>query len=250
MDKFITLFQRLGIPEKTARIYLDLLTYGSSSISEMSLRTTLHRPEIYRSLPFLIEERLIEETLRWKRSFYKALSPDRIEALIREFEQKNEPIVAELKNQYERLEKNISVSYQEGKAGVSRVFDDIVDSLPKWAIFYRISAENDVERANTYVPKDYREKRDKKQLERIVISSNRAATVKQKRLERDILIIPKEYDLFDQDVTMTVYGDKMAYIDFSNESSIIIENPMIADFQKKLFILLQKLLERHWDIGR
>ena len=35
------------------------------------------------------------------------------EALIREFEQKNEPIVAELKNQYERLEKNISVSYQE-----------------------------------------------------------------------------------------------------------------------------------------
>ncbi len=244
MDKFITLFQRLGIPEKTAKIYLDLLTYGSSSISEMSQRTTLHRPEIYRALPYLQEEHLVEEIIKWKRSFYKALSPDRIEALIREFEQKNEPIIVELKNQYERLEKNISVSYQEWRIGVTRVFDDIVESLPKWSVFYRISAENDVEKSNSYLPKDYREKRDKKQLERMVISSSKAALPKQKRLERDILIIPKLYDLFDQDVTMTIYGDKVAYIDFSNESSIIIENPMIADFQKKLFILLHKLIEQ------
>lgn len=78
----------------------------------------------------------------------------------------------------------------------------------------------------------------------MVISSSKAALPKQKRLERDILIIPKLYDLFDQDVTMTIYGDKVAYIDFSNESSIIIENPMIADFQKKLFILLHKLIEQ------
>lgn len=120
-----------------------------------------------------------------------------------------------------------------------------MESLPKGSVFYRISAENDVEKSNSYLPKDYREKRDKKQLERMVISSSKAAFPKQKRLERDILIIPKLYDAFDQDVTMTIYGDKVAYIDFSNESSIVIENPMIADFQKKLFILLQKLLERH-----
>ncbi len=222
MDKFLTLFQRLWIPEKTTKIYLDLLTYGSSSISEMSQRTTLHRPEIYRALPFLIEEKLIEETLRWKRSFYKPLSPDRIDDLIHEFERKNEPIVQELRNRYERLEKNISVSYQEWKIWVSRVFDDIVESLPKY----------------------YREKRDKKQLERMVISSSKAALPKQKRLERDIIVIPKEYDLFDQDVTMTIYGHKVAYIDFSNESSIIIENPMIADFQKKLFLLIHKLIKQ------
>ena len=78
----------------------------------------------------------------------------------------------------------------------------------------------------------------------MVISSSKAAFPKQKRLERDILIIPKLYDAFDHDVTMTIYGDTVAYIDFSNESSIIIENPMIADFQKKLFILLHKLIEQ------
>ena len=64
MDKFITLFQRIGIPEKTAKIYLDLLEYGSSSISDISQRTTLHRPEIYRSLPFLMGEHLVEEIIK------------------------------------------------------------------------------------------------------------------------------------------------------------------------------------------
>jgi hypothetical protein len=76
----------------------------------------------------------------------------------------------------------------------------------------------------------------------VVISSSKAAVPKQKRLERDIIVIPKEYDEFDQDVTMTIYGDKVAYIDYSSESSIIIDNPMIADFQKKLFKLLYKKL--------
>lgn len=76
----------------------------------------------------------------------------------------------------------------------------------------------------------------------MVISSSKAAIPKQKRLERDMLIIPKEYDEFNQDVTMTIYGDKVAFIDFGQENSIIIENPMIADFQKKLFRLLYKKL--------
>ena len=76
----------------------------------------------------------------------------------------------------------------------------------------------------------------------MVISSSKAAIPKQKRLERDILIIPKEYDEFNQDVTMTIYGNKVAFIDFGQENSIIIENPMIADFQKKLFRLLYKKL--------
>lgn len=76
----------------------------------------------------------------------------------------------------------------------------------------------------------------------MVISSSKAAIPKQKRLERDILIIPRNMMNSIQDVTMTIYGDKVAFIDFGQENSIIIENPMIADFQKKLFRLLYKKL--------
>jgi sugar-specific transcriptional regulator TrmB len=61
MEKYIKLFERIGIREKMTRIYLDLLEYGTSSIADICQRTELHRPEIYRSLPFLIESALIRE---------------------------------------------------------------------------------------------------------------------------------------------------------------------------------------------
>lgn len=244
MNTFLTLFERIGIPEKVARIYLDLLDHGGSSIADICQRTELHRPEVYRALPYLIEEKLVREYIKWKRNFYNALSPVRIEEMARDFEKRSAPLIDQLKNKFENLGKDISVSYQEWRSGVSRVFDDIVDSLPKGSVFYRISAENDITKSNTYLPKDYRERRDKKWLERRVISSEKAATPKQKRLERDIVVIPREYDEFDQDVTMTVYGNKVAYIDFTNESSIIIENAMIADFQKKLFMLTYRKLKK------
>ena len=64
MDKFITLFERIGISEKTARIYLTLLEHGTSSIADICKRGVLHRAEVYRAIPYLREERLIEETIR------------------------------------------------------------------------------------------------------------------------------------------------------------------------------------------
>jgi sugar-specific transcriptional regulator TrmB len=244
MEKYIKLLERLGIGEKISRVYLDLLEHGTSSIADVSRRSELHRIEVYRAIPYLEEEKLITPIQRGKRTLYRPLSPEGIHDMIRDFERRNAPVMDELMNKYEKLWKNISISYQEWASGVTRVFDDIIDTLPNGSVFYRISAENDVAKSNTYLPKNYRERRDKKWLERMVISSSKAALPKQKRLERDIVVIPKEYDEFDQDVTMTIYGDKVAFIDFGEENSIIIENPMIADFQKKLFKLLYKKLKK------
>lgn len=84
---------------------------------------------------------------------------------------------------------------------------------------------------------------------RISINFSNQLWLSSLRLERDIIVIPKEYDEFDQDVTMTIYGDKVVYIDYSSESSIIIDNAMIADSQKKLFKLLYKKNENFNEVS-
>jgi hypothetical protein len=68
-----------------------------------------------------------------------------------------------------------------------------------------VSTENDVTRANTYLPHDYREKRDKKNLERYVIMSSKSAKDKNPRLERELVMIPENIDDFDQNISMTIY---------------------------------------------
>lgn len=135
------------------------------------------------------------------------------------------------------------VEYREGRKGITAVFGDIVASLAEDETFYRVTSEVDVEKVNTYLPANYRSLRDKKKLQRYVIMSANAAKVKQKRLDRDLVVIPPSVDDFRDNVLMTIYGHKVAYIDFNTETSITIENAMIAEFQKKLFKLAYNSLK-------
>ena len=56
--------------------------------------------------------------------------------------------------------------------------------------------------------------------------------------------IPKEFDLFEDNVSMVIYGNKTAHIDYNSKTSSVVESEKIARFQEKLFKLLWKKLER------
>jgi hypothetical protein len=88
----------------------------------------------------------------------------------------------------------------------------------------------------------YARVRDTKKLERLVITSQEKAQSKVKKLNRSIKAIPKEVDLFEDNISLVIYGDKTAYIDYSSQTSFIIESAKIAHFQEKLFKLLYKNL--------
>jgi len=74
--------------------------------------------------------------------------------------------------------------------------------------------------------------------------SEKASKTKKNRLERDLVVIPEKYDEFRDDVFMSIYSNKVAYIDFKTKASIIIENKQIAKFQEKAFKLLFKSLNK------
>jgi hypothetical protein len=74
--------------------------------------------------------------------------------------------------------------------------------------------------------------------------SANAAKVKKSRLDRDLVVMPASMDSFQDDILMTIYGDKVAYIDFNTETSITIDNALIADFQKKIFKIAYNALKK------
>lgn len=244
MSTYSSFLGKIGIPEKAVSIYLDLLEHGRSSPSEIVSRTGLHRPEVYRFLPFLIDRELVHSSKTGKRQFFTAASPQHIEKLFAELQQNATYVIAALSEKYAAMNQKPHVEYREGRKGITGVFADITASLKPGETFYRVTSETDVEKVNTYLPANYRDVRDKKNLQRYVIMSANAAKVKQKRLDRDLVVIPANVDDFRDNVLMTIYGHKVAYIDFNTETSIIIENPMIADFQKKLFKLAYDSLRK------
>lgn len=243
MKNFIPLLKSIGLWENGANVYVALLEIGTCTISELSQKSQLHRTQLYRVLPFLIESGFIIQSFEWKKKYYSPGNPEIIEQAYQDFQEKNAQNIEYLKNIYNNLEKKPTIRYEKWAKWITKVFSDIVSSTKKWDIFYRITSEVDTDFINkNYLPKDYREKRDKKELERYVIMSNKASKGKSRKLEREIKVIPEKMDEFEDNVFMTIYGKKVAFIDFNSESSIIIENQQIADFQKKLFKMLYKNL--------
>ncbi|MFA5917660.1 MAG: helix-turn-helix domain-containing protein [Candidatus Gracilibacteria bacterium] len=244
MKNFIPILESIGLQKNSAIIYLALLEQGKSTITEITNYTSLHRVQIYRLLPFLLESGFIILSKRGKRKYYFPASPDKINEAYKEMQERNKGNIGKLLDIYGNLNKKPIITYDEGKKGITNVFNDIIDSSKTGDTFYRITSETDVEKINNeYLPKDYREKRDKKDLERYVIMSSNAAKIKRPRLEREIKIIPENTIEFKDNVLMTIYANKIAFIDFNTETSIIIENKDMADFQKKIFKLLYKSLK-------
>jgi len=243
MKKYIPLLHWIWLWEKPASIYLALLEHGESSITQIQTQTSLHRAEIYRFIPILLEKQLLIVSMKWKRKLYSPASPIKIQEAYREQEELNKWSIHQLLDKYSHINKKPHVIYWEWEKAITNVFSDIIDSQKKGDIFYRITSEEDVHEVNKkYLPKNYREKRDQKELERYVIMSSQAGKSKDNRLERDLKFIPQEIDEFNNNVFMSIYANKVAFIDFNSESSIIIENKQIADFQKRLFKLLYKKL--------
>lgn len=242
MNELNTLLTQIGVSKVARASYLALFSSGALSITDLAKRAKLYRPQTYEALEELKGRGLVSALPKGKRVLYLAAPPSKIRDLLAELLAKVEVALPELETAYRRDKNMPAIIAYEGRSGVTSVFADLIDSQKRGETFYRYSSEKDLDRTNTYLPRDYRKKRDAKGLERFVITAPRIGKGKKMRMERAMKYIPEGFDLFDQDVIELVYANKIAFIDLNTETSFIIENAKLADFHKKLFRLLYQKL--------
>ncbi len=242
MDKQ-KILEKIGLNKHESAIYLALLELGPSQIAQISEKTSIHRPLIYKALPSLIERKLVTQTKRGKRTIFMAEPPNRLETLFDDLKIDFFEILPDLEDQYSNSESKPRVRFLEGRDGTKRIFDDIVRSLKKGDVFYRYSSNKDgQEKKDKYVPRGYRKMRDEKKLERQVITNDQTAKHKAAKLDRFLKVMPNDFGPFDHNVTEVIYGDKIAFIDYNSETAMIIESKRIADFQRHIFKMFYKKL--------
>ena len=238
--KALSLFTRIGLGEREEKIYKSLLTHGPLSISEMSRRTGVPRVSIYSVLPHLLFLGLISRSPKGKYKIYSAESPKKFKAVLTDILVDSEIEIAEMEETELKNSNRPQITYGEGHAAIKSVLSDVVHSLKKGDTYYRYSSESALKREQMphYLPYDYRKIRDEKELERSVITNEPTRNKLRNALGRDVKVIPNDFDMFDYNITQVIYGDKVAIIDYNNETTITIENAVLAKFQKKIFKLL------------
>ncbi len=229
----------LGIPLAASKIYTSLIEVGAGNITEISLRTGLYRPLVYKNLNFLIGKGLVSTYKSGKRSIYVAEPPKRLEQYLSEFVDTTQVAFEELNRKYTKRSKNFSISYHQGKEGIRIVFDEIVRSCKKGDTIYRYESPEDYKKNAKYYPEIYWKKATGPlgEFEKVTISNEKTAERRSKHLYRSTKGIPAVYDSFDYNITQIITKTMVAYIDYTNETAMIIRGSRFAEFHLKIFKL-------------
>ncbi len=235
-DTYTSVLSAVGLKPDAISVYLHLLRNANSLPTDIAKGTGLYRAQVYKALGELGEKKLVLHSSKGKRIVYSADSPARLEQLFLSIEQKFLDSIEDMHKEYDSGGSKPTVSIQSGEEAVRDAYSDVVHSLGKNETYYRYSSIKHFNRS-TYVPKDYEAVRDRKGLERYIITGAKNIPHK-KRLGRSVKTVPSEYDLFQDGINVLIYLDKVVVIDYVSDTTITIKHKVYAEFQKKLFKLL------------
>lgn len=241
MTNIQELLRQLGLAKHESEVYLALLETGPETVAGIAHTADIDRPLVYRVLPALLAKGLIAKVPKGKRTYYRAQPPETLKRLHSKVGQALDASLPLLEQKYIRIEKRPQVTHLEGREGIISVYEDILRTLPKGGVFYRYSSSRS-DRKKIYVPKDYGKRRDAAKIERYVITNKMSAERKKGKFDLSVKAVPHGSDLFAYNITQLIYGNKIAFVDYNTETAVIIENPVIAQFQTRLFkMFYQKL---------
>jgi len=246
----IALFKKLGLGDKETAVYLALLEHGASSVRNLAALADLNRGTTYDVLKKLRESGLVSFFHKNTKQHFVAEDPDKILKLLASrqaelslAEEKIKELVPELKSLQERGGDKPVTKFYEGKAGVKFILDDILNSIKAMALkdYYVYSAAGVREDVYEAYP-DFNKKRIKLGVKANTISlSSGGGTYGMD--ERKWLKTEKAAE--GNMTYILIYADKCAFISRdsrNNPVGVIIENKMIYETQKTLFLQMWKLI--------
>ena len=120
------LLREIGLSKNEARVYEALLKLGETSVQTISLKSKVHRRNVYDSLAKLMEKGLVSEVFIRGEKHFKAQNPNRLLSLLKEKEEMINKELPEMQAKYEALEEKEEAHLYKGIEGVKNYLNDIL----------------------------------------------------------------------------------------------------------------------------
>lgn len=120
--------------------------------------------------------------------------------------------------------------------GLQELYRDMAVVLKDAGIFYRIESPINYLENDKFLPAEYFALVcQKRVVEKFVITNDRTFKAKPAQLERYVRAMRPIDGEFVHDVTMILYGDRFALLDFQKEQAIVWQNADVVAFFKDIF---------------
>jgi sugar-specific transcriptional regulator TrmB len=248
----ISILKKLGLSDKEIKIYLKLLENGPLSVRTVAQAAFLNRGTAYDVLKDLMKIGLVSYFHKDTKQHFVAEDPSRLIKLLsnREDELKSiknriEEIVPDLKILQNSQNNKPVTKYYEGSRGIKFILSDLLSAMKevKNKEYFIYSAPGIKEDVYAAYP-DFIKKRIKYKIKVKTISLSEGGSIY--GLDERKWLISQKNKLTPAMTYIIIYSDKCAFIsrDRSNTPvGVIIENKMIYETQKLIFLQLWNLLK-------
>ncbi len=230
------LLKKLGFSENETRVYLAALELGLSSAQDIAEKAQIKRTTGYSVLNYLVNRGIVGKTKKKGKTRFLAEPPERLLTLIKEIESGIKQALPELDAIYNKKETKPKIIFFEGETAVQKVYDDTLKENPKEILEWNTNAYFE----KTTVDSRYIQKRVLQNIKakRIAGKGSKWDT-KHKYLDQkelsETVIVPKE--IFNPSIEVNIYNNKVAFLNYAENMSVIIESKAIADAMRQAYEL-------------
>lgn len=234
------LLREIGLSHNEARVYEALLQIGETSVQAISLKSKVHRRNVYDSLNKLMEKGLASEVFVKGEKNFKAINPRRLLELLKEKEERVNKLLPEMQLKYESVEEKEEAYLYRGIEGFKNYLQDILKTR-ETVYFIGAKAFWLDERLQHFLPRFQRE-RTKLGIKFMHLFDYEVKEQKPEMLElvgKPYKFLPKQYssptavDIFG-DYVVTFVGVKPGKLE-EEPLMFVMKSKKLADGYKKFF---------------
>lgn len=236
----LPLLQKLGFSPNESKVYLAALEMGTSSAQDIAEKASIKRTTGYSVLAYLVARGVVAKTKVQGKTRFVAEPPERLLTLINELEKGIKQALPELDAIYNRKDTKPKITFYEGAAAIQKIYDDTLKEKPKLILewntnaYFEGAADVDPEYIQKRVSLDIHAKR--------IAGKGSQWDEKHRYLDAkelaETLIVPEKN--FDPQIEVNIYNNKVAFLNYAEKMSIIIESQAIADAMRQAYELSWK----------
>ncbi len=123
-----SLLKDIGLSPNEAKVYEALLSTGESSVQRISLKSKVHRRNVYDSLAKLVEKGLASEVFIKGEKNFKAINPTKLLELLKEKEERITKVLPEMQTKYQFTEEKEEAYFYRGMEGFKVYLQTILET--------------------------------------------------------------------------------------------------------------------------
>lgn len=230
--------EEAGLSKNEAKIYKALVEYGPSAIGLVSVRTKIHRRNVYDSIQGLKEKGFVSWTIKNNRKQFEAVNPKRILDIFEEKKQKFNALMPLLLKRQKIIPHTVKV--YTGVEGRKIIFEDKLESGGEQLV---LGAHSPQDRITLYL-KNYHKRRIAKKIPLKMLFTEKIP--KDSKIIRyfaglkyvKIRVLPRKIE---SPIAINIYKGKVAlFLGSKTESplTVLIEDKdLCADFSNYFYTL-------------